>query len=97
MKRARLWRVNRNQTEQILRRIAQLDHDIGELERVRIEVAVSGTASATLSAGGGTKSFTRVDLDKLSTLIRVLRREMASLRARLSGGAFIRRIEFWRS
>ena len=29
------------------------------------EIAVSGTATATLSAGGGSQSYTRADLDKL--------------------------------
>lgn len=97
MRRAIVWRVNRTRTERLLRRIAELDRDIGELERVRMEIAVSGTASATLSSGGGSKSYTRHDLDKITALVRVLRRELASLRASLSGGAFIRRIEFWRS
>lgn len=88
--------MTRNQTEKTLRRIAELDHDIGELERVRMEIATSGTASASLSSGGGSKSYTRLDLSRLAELIRELRAEMFSLRMRLSGGSFIRRIEFWR-
>lgn len=32
------------------------------------EIAISGTASATLSAGGGSQSYTRADLDKLQKM-----------------------------
>jgi hypothetical protein len=32
------------------------------------EISQSGTASATLSAGGGSQSYTRADLDKLQKL-----------------------------
>lgn len=41
---------------------------VAEIDRVIQEIAVSGTSSATLSAGGGSQSYTRADLDKLRKL-----------------------------
>ena len=41
---------------------------IAEIDRCIHEIATSGTASATLSAGGGSQSYTRADLDKLRRL-----------------------------
>lgn len=41
---------------------------IGEIDRVVREIAVKGSASATISAGGGSKSYTRLDIDKLRRL-----------------------------
>lgn len=41
---------------------------IAELDRCIHEIAVSGTASASLSAGGGSQSYTHADLEKLEKL-----------------------------
>ena len=41
---------------------------ITEIDRCIHEIAVSGTASASLSAGGGSQSYTHADLDKLQKL-----------------------------
>lgn len=41
---------------------------IAEIDRCIHEIAVSGTASASLSAGGGSQSYTHADLDKLRKL-----------------------------
>lgn len=41
---------------------------IAEIDRCIHEIAVSGTASASLSAGGGSQSYTHADLDKLQSL-----------------------------
>ncbi len=41
---------------------------IAEIDRCIHGIAVSGTASASLSAGGGSQSYTRADLDKLRRL-----------------------------
>ena len=41
---------------------------IQALDRVCVEIATKGTASATISAGGGSKSYTRIDLDDLRKL-----------------------------
>lgn len=41
---------------------------IGEIDRCLHELAVSGTASASISAGGGSQSYTHQDIDKLLKL-----------------------------
>lgn len=41
---------------------------IAEIDRCIQEIATSGTASASLSAGGGSQSYTHADLDKLRRL-----------------------------
>ena len=41
---------------------------VAEIDRVIHEIATGGTASATISAGGGSKSYTAADLDKLRKL-----------------------------
>jgi len=41
---------------------------IAEVDRCIHEIAISGTASASLSAGGGSQSYTHADLDKLRKL-----------------------------
>ena len=41
---------------------------IAEIDRVIHEIDTSGTASASLSAGGGSQSYTHADLDKLRKL-----------------------------
>ena len=41
---------------------------IAEIDRCIHEIALSGTASASLSAGGGSQSYTHADLDKLQKL-----------------------------
>ena len=41
---------------------------VSEIDRVCQEVATSGTASASLSAGGGSQSYTNADIDKLQAL-----------------------------
>ena len=41
---------------------------IAEIDRVIHEIDTSGTASASLSAGGGSQSYTHADLDKLQKL-----------------------------
>ena len=41
---------------------------VAEIDRVVQRIATDGTASATLSAGGGSQSYTAADLDKLRKL-----------------------------
>ena len=47
---------------------ARLLAQISALDRVINEIAVNGTASATISAAGGSKSYTRLDLETLQKL-----------------------------
>lgn len=70
----------------ILERIQIIETDINELKRVRMEVGTNGYASATISSSGGSKSYTRVDLDKLTSLIKELQRELEQYRNLLADG-----------
>ena len=57
-----------NGTKNLLKQRNSLRFKIAELDRCIHEIAVSGTASATLSAGGGTQAYSHQDLDKLEKL-----------------------------
>lgn len=49
-------------------------------------MAKGGVQSATLSSGGGTKSFTRMDIGSLDTMISELAKEKDDLMLALGGG-----------
>ena len=51
--------INTSQKRKILTKIQSISKDIEILKQVRLEVATSGYASATLSSGGGSQSYTR--------------------------------------
>ena len=74
------------QKRKTLARIAECQRDIAELKRVRMEIATSGTASATLSGGTGSRSYTRLDLRKISALIAELSRELTQYRTMIATG-----------
>lgn len=67
-------------------KIVELEQDIDTLKRARIEAAENGYSSATLSTSGGSKSFSRYDIDKISNLINALLRELAQWRNLLATG-----------
>lgn len=69
---------------QIIERIAQTEADLATMRRVRMEVAASGFASATLASGGGSKSYTRHDISSILQLISALEREVQGLRKLLT-------------
>ena len=71
------------QKRKILTRIAEVEADIEELKRCRVEIAKTGYASATMSSGGGSKSYTRLDLSKITEAISSLTSELKKLRAML--------------
>ena len=66
-----------------MERMNLLDHDIDAMKRVRMEVASCGFASATLASGGGSKSYTRTDISKLTEAIKSMTKELADLRIML--------------
>lgn len=88
--------MTRQQQEKILNRIAEVDNDISALRRVRMEIGASGYSSASLSSGGGSKSYTRANIAEITTLIRELTAELVELRSMLGGGGRIRQIIFTR-
>ena len=73
------------QKRKVLQRISDIENDIAELKKARQEVASSGYASATISSGGGSKSFTRSDISKITEAISALTSELKKLRAMLAG------------
>ena len=79
--------MNITQKRKVLQRISDIENDIAELKKARQEVAASGYASATVSSGGGSKSFTRSDISKITEAISALISEMKKLRALLAGGS----------
>ena len=74
------------QKRKTLQRISEVESDLEELKRCRSEIAKKGYASATMSSGGGSKSYTRLDISKITEAIQALTTELKQLRAMLSGG-----------
>ena len=71
------------QKRKILTRISEVEADIEELKRCRVEIAKTGFASATMSSGGGSKSYTRLDLSKITEAISALTSELKKLKSML--------------
>lgn len=82
-----LIEMTTEQQRKILERISQTQADIDALKKVRVKLATSGTASATMSSGGGSRSYTRMDISKITEAISALTSELKQLRAMLSGGS----------
>ncbi len=74
------------QTRKVLQRIADVEKDIEELKKCRSEIAKNGYASATMSSGGGSKSYTRLDLSKITEAISALTSELKQLKAMIATG-----------
>ena len=75
------------QKRKVLQRISDIENDIAELKKARQEVASSGYASATVSSGGGSRSYTHSDISKITEAISALTSEMKKLKALLAGGS----------
>lgn len=68
------------QKRKVLQRMSEVEQDIAELKRCRVEIAKNGYASATISSGGGSRSYTRLDLSKITEAISSLTSELKKLR-----------------
>lgn len=73
------------QKKKLLNRIVSLESDIETLKKVRLELISSGYASATMSSGSGSKSYTRLDVDKVTNTIQQLQLELRNCRKVLTG------------
>ena len=62
------------------------------MERARVDAAVSGYASCSLSSSGGARSYTRITIDQITDLINELNRQLAGLRALFFGNGGLRTI-----
>ena len=71
------------QKRKILQRIVVIEADIDTLKNARTEIAANGYASATLASGGGSRSYTRLDISKLTEAISALTSELKKLKAML--------------
>lgn len=71
---------------------------ISEIDRTVREISLNGTASATISAGGGSKSYTRLDIEKLQKLRSDYAGRVTQIDRRLAGAPStgIRRIRIAR-
>jgi len=74
------------QQKKILTRIQQIEQDIEGLKQARVEAAMNGYASATISSAGGSKSYTRIDADKITNIIQQLQKELHQLQGLLTTG-----------
>ena len=78
--------MNTIQMRKLLVVIATLEKDIAELKRVRMELATSGYSSASVASTGGSKSYTRLDIAKVTDLITQMTKELAQYNTMLSTG-----------
>lgn len=72
------------QKRKVLQRMSEVENDIAELKRCRSEIAKNGYASATMSSGGGSKSYTHLDVSKITEAISALTSELKKLKAMLN-------------
>ena len=73
-------------SRKIIERIQTTEHDLAELRRVRTALASAEYASATMSSGGGSRSYTRADVGRITQTIRDLEAEVRQLRRQLATG-----------
>ena len=73
--------------KKILMKISKLESEIEEIEKVRKQIALGGTSSASLGSSGGSKSYTRLSLSELTTLIDKLKRDLDGYRRLLNGNS----------
>lgn len=75
------------QKRKILIKVANLEKDIEALRECRKNICANGYASATLSSGGGSKSYTRLDIGKVTDAINEMTKELEEYKAILSCGS----------
>jgi hypothetical protein len=78
--------VKSNHQINLTRQKNQLLAWIGEIDRVIHEIAVSGTSSASLSAAGGSKTYTRMNLSELRSLRAEYAQRVAEINRALAPG-----------
>lgn len=75
-----------DQKRKILIRIQEVEKELSDLKDVRAQLLANPYQSASISSGGGSKSYTVADSSKLSEAIGELTEELKELRALLSNG-----------
>lgn len=71
------------QKRKILRRISEIENELEEMKKTRSEIAAGGYNSATMSSGGGSRSYTHISLREITEAISALTSEMKKLKALL--------------
>lgn len=74
------------QKRKILTKVVNLEKDIEALRECRKQICATGYASATLSSGGGSKSYTRLDIGKITEAINEMTTELDQYKVILSAG-----------
>ena len=77
---------NMTRREKLIRNKNLILWRISELDRCIFELGQSGTASASVSAGGGSQSYTHADLEKLEKLRGIYAGRIAAINDALRGG-----------
>lgn len=67
--------------------MAQVQESLDILKQARIDALANGYASATISSGGGSKSYTRYSPDQFTQVINELLKELSQLRKLLVTGS----------
>ena len=84
------------QKRKALQRLADAEREVAQLKEIRVKILRSGYSSATMSVGGGSKSYSRLDVARITETIAALNKEIKALRAMLSpsegGGAPWKRV-----
>ena len=81
--------MTREQKIKAINAANELKRKIADVDRVIHEIATSGFSSATLSAGAGSKSYTRADLNHLRAEREDLIRQYRHTAARVGGGGLV--------
>ena len=74
-----------DQKRKVLIRIQEIEVELSQLKDARQKLVSGGYASASISSGGGSRSYTAMDVSKISETIADLVEELKQLRAMLGG------------
>lgn len=77
--------MNPIKTRKILIKIRDIEKEIEDLKAIRLKLASTEYKSATISSGGGSKSYTRMDMPQLESTISELMSELDQYRRMLFG------------
>ena len=81
-----VFNMNVEQKRKILIRIQEVDKELSDLKDVRAQLLANPYQSATISSGGGSRSYTVADSSRLSEAISELTEELKELRSLLGQG-----------